>query len=173
MFLSKGIVVQSKELLQLALSLSFDNALPLIEDMRSAPTTTPLPGGNHTHWLIGHLTFVDSRVLHNLLLNTPNPLEDWKPLFGAKSQPTADVSAYPAFDEILAKCRAGRAELLALLDSLSEEDLDRTPSNVPPGMETRFGSWRKCFLMIALHWSNHRGQVCDNRKAAGRDPMFM
>jgi hypothetical protein len=59
-----------------------------------------------------------------------------------------------------------------MLDQISEEGLDRKPAAVPPGLEQAFDSIGNAFLLFAMHQMNHRGQLCDARRAAGRAPMF-
>ena len=79
-------------------------------------------------WVLGHTTVVEGR-LHKSLFGTPNPVEHWKPLFDAGSQPVDDPAAYPPFEEVLRKYRELRAKTLAYLDEISDEDLDRPVKN--------------------------------------------
>ena len=39
--------------------------------------------------------------------------------------------------------------------------------------ELYFGTWRHMFLMRAMHWMHHRGQLADCRRAAGRPPLMI
>lgn len=54
-----------------------------------------------------------------------------------------------------------------LLDDLQSAAL------VSPQFELYFGTWRHMFLMRAMHWMNHRGQLADCRRAAGRPPLMI
>jgi len=68
---------------------------------------------------------------------------------------------------VMAKSHEVRKGTMALLDSFSEEDLDKM-SKAPAQRQAYFGTVRQCFLMTALHWMMHRGQVADARRTAGR-----
>jgi hypothetical protein len=39
-------------------------------------------------------------------------------------------------------------------------------------MEKVLGTVGQAFILLALHAMNHRGQVADARRAAGRKPVF-
>ena len=80
-----------------------------------------------------------------------------------------DASKYPPFDEVLAELRRVRESTTALLDSLSEDDLDKASAMVPEGLENTFGTYRHCLQFAADHWYMHRGQLADARRAAGLD----
>ena len=89
------------------------------------------------------------------------------------SDVTGDLSQYPPFDHVLAKCREMRASTLVLLDSLTEEDLDKVCPNAPEGYEDTFGTYRLCLQLVADHWYMHRGQLADARRAAGLERMWL
>jgi uncharacterized damage-inducible protein DinB len=55
-----------------------------------------------------------------------------------------------------------------LLESLSEEDLDKPTKAPPKGREREFATYGQSFLVLALHQTMHRGNVTDARRAAGR-----
>src|SRR5438045_5432397 len=85
------------------------STMQLIEDMRDAPLTQPTPcGGNHPLWVLGHITFIEGNVPH-VLFGEPNPVERWAPLFAAGTEPRADASIYPSFEELLRTYRDLRA----------------------------------------------------------------
>ncbi len=144
----------------------------LIEDMRDAPLTQPTPrGGNHPLWVLGHLTFIEANI-PAVLYGESNPLAHWAPLFAPGTEPTTDAGAYPPFDEVLRVYRESRARNLKLLDQIGEAGLDRPTKAPPKGLEQALGTVGRTFLTIALHQMNHRGQVADARRAAGRKPVF-
>ena len=66
-----------------------------------------------------------------------------------------------------------RESTLALLDSLSEDDLDRVSAKVPAGFGGTFGTYRHCLQYVADHWYMHRGQLADARRAAGIERMWV
>lgn len=160
------------DVIKMALAFSDQFTLQLIEDMRDLPLTQPTPrGGNHPLWVLGHLAAAEA-LIPQVLLGEPDPLEHWRDLFSFGSEPTADPARYPTFDEVLRTYRTLRARNLALLDQIGEGGLDRPTKSPPPGLEQLFDTVGKAFLVTALHQMNHRGQVADARRAAGREPVF-
>lgn len=123
-------------------------------------------GGAHTMWVLGHLAYIESLVVRTFMLGETNPLAGWEQVFDGEDV-GGDARVFPPFDEVLAKCREARASTLALLDTLSEEDLDRPSAKAPSGYEDTFGTWRHCLQYAADHWYMHRGQLADARRAAG------
>lgn len=106
------------------------------------------------------------------MLAEPNPLAEWEDLFDG-TDTSGDVSQYPPFDQVLAKCREMREWTVTVLDSLSEDDLDRVSANAPEGYEETFGTYRLCLQYVADHWYMHRGQLADARRAAGVERMWL
>ena len=164
--------MDSKELIVTALNQSYGLVMPLLEDLKTAPLVAPTSdGGNHAHWVLGHLTVSDGQFL-SMMRGTPNPFKEFGPLFGGGSTPEPQGNGYPAYDELLAKLAELRGETMKWIESLSEADLDQPSRDVPPGFEAFFGTWRQCLLMQAMHWMNHRGQLTDCRRAAGRERLM-
>ena len=160
--------MQSKELLKTTLEMSRGMVLQLIEDMKDAPLTFPTAnGGCHPLWVLGNVTLAEGTFVREWIVGESNPLAEWNDIFGSGTEPVADDAEYPPFSEVMAKSHEVRKETMALLDSFSEEDLDKT-SKAPAQRQAYFGTNRQCFLMTALHWMMHRGQVADARRAAGR-----
>jgi hypothetical protein len=158
--------------IRFAMEMSHQATMRLIEDMRDAPLTPPTArGGNHPLWVLGHLTLVEGSV-PQVLFGERNPVERWAPLFGPGTEPTDDASAYPAFDEVLRTYHDLRARNMKLLEDLGESALDRPTKAPPPGLEDVLRTVGLTFLTFALHQMNHRGQVADARRAAGRKPIF-
>lgn len=164
--------MQSKELLTAALQHSYGLVMPLLEDLRSAPLVAPTPcGGNHAHWTLGHLLASEGHFRW-MMRGVANPVEGMWPLFGSGSAPDPAGTGYPPYDELLENVKQLRQETMSWLESLSDTDLDQSSRIVPPGFEPFFGTWRSCLLMQALHWMNHRGQLADCRRSAGRERIM-
>jgi uncharacterized damage-inducible protein DinB len=142
------------------------------EDLRETPLIPPTPrSGNHPLWTVGHIAFVEGDFAR-VLFGEPNPVEHWRPLFGQGSKPTADASAYPSYDEVLATYRDLRAKNLARLDAIGEEGLDRRSEMVPPGFDEEMKTVGHSLLVIVLHQMSHLGQLAVARRAAGKEPRF-
>jgi len=164
--------MESKQLLIASLEQTQGLVWPLLEDLRSAPLVPSTIGGNHAHWIAGHLLVSEGHMLHVIMRGETNPVERLAPFFAGRTQPDPVAKGYPAYGDVLEELAALRAETLDLLRSLDESALDQPSRGVPPGFEAFFGVWRQCFLMQALHWMNHRGQLADCRRSAGREPLM-
>lgn len=166
--------MESKQQLLHSLQTAYSITLPLLEDLRDAPMTPPTAyGGNHPTWLAGHLSHSVGNLLWEVMQGNPNPLAQWSELFQGGSQPQADEAVYPDYEELLDNFKTIHEEAFALLESTSEEALDQPSKNPPPGFEHVFATWRDCFSVVALHLTNHRGQVAVCRTALGRKPLLV
>ena len=158
----------TKEAIQFALTVSNGAVLRAIDKMGDAPTTFPTPnGGCHPLWVLGHLTIVEG-MIPLVLYGENNPVAEWQKYFGENSEPIADASAYPSFASIREKYLELRERNLKLLESLSEEDLDKPTKAPPKGREQEFATFGRSFLVLALHQTMHRSHVTDALRAAGR-----
>lgn len=165
--------MQSRDLIRRNLLTSVDRVLERVDEMREHSVVFPTPaGGCHTLWVLGHLAYIEALVIRQFMLGEPNPLAPWELLFDGPD-PSGDLASYPPFDQVLATCREMRRGTLALLDTLSEDDLDRTSANVPGGWEGTFGTYRLCLQYVADHWYMHRGHLADARRAAGLTRMWV
>jgi len=163
--------MQTKQAIIYALTFSDRAVLSALDEMRDSPTTFPTAnGGCHPLWVLGHLALVEGGM-RAVLLGEANPVAEWQPLFGDKTQPLDDAAAYPPFAEARAKYVSLREANLKLLDSLTEEDLDRPTKAPPKGLEHEFDTWGRSFLTLAFHQMLHRGNVMDARRAAGRTAL--
>lgn len=165
--------MRSIDLIRDNLTRSRDRVLRRVEEMRPdalVPATSN--GGAHTLWILGHLACIEGLVVRRLMLGEANPLAGWEMPFDGDAVPD-DPGLYPPFDEALAACHRMRQETLALLDTMTEDDLDRPGAVVPPGFEEVFGTRRLCLQYAADHWYMHRGQLADARRAAGRERMWV
>jgi hypothetical protein len=165
--------MQSIDLIRDNLRKSRDRVLTRVEEMREHCVVFPTPnGGCHTLWVLGHLAYIEAEVVRGFMLGERNPMAEWEQLFDGPD-PSGDVSQYPPFDQVLAKCREIRESTLTLLDSLSEDDLDKASAHVVRGYEDTFGTYRLCLQMVADHWYMHRGHLADARRASGLGRMWV
>lgn len=163
----------SIDLIRDNLTRSANRVLLRVEEMRAHCTVFPTPnGGCHTLWILGHLAYIESLVVHHFMLGEPNPLSDWEDVFDG-AQVSGDINQFPAFETVLEMCNQVRGSTITLLDSLREADLDKVSLNTPQGYEQTFGTYRLCFQYVSDHWYMHRGQLADARRAAGLDRMWL
>ena len=163
--------MQSKDLLMMANLNAYVLTMPLMEDMRTAPLVPPAPGGNHPHWVVGHLLFSEGRF-ESIMRGCENRFENLQAQFGGQSIPEMSGSGYRPYEQLLSELQTQQQSVMAMLESLTEADLDQPCSNCPPGFEPFFGTWRQVLLMRPMHWMIHRGQLADCRRAAGREPLL-
>ena len=146
--------------------------LGLAADLQDAPLTAPTPnGGNHPLWIVGHLAYSEANIINAFTQGKANPLAQWQDLFSNGIQPVADASHYPPYQDLLAQLETVRADTLAYLDTLTEEDLDK-PSHAPEEMQSYFGTIGKCLAVLTTHLAFHGGQLADARRALGRDLLM-
>lgn len=164
--------MESIDLIRENLRRSEEIVLANIEDMREHCLVFPTPrGGCHTLWTLGHLAYIENQVVHEFMLGKSNPLGHWGDLFDG-ADVSGDVDRFLPFDDVLRECRSARASTSSLVDSWTENDLDRSSVNVPKGVDGLFGTYRRCLQYAADHWFMHRGQLADARRAAGLARMW-
>jgi hypothetical protein len=66
-----------------------------------------------------------------------------------------------------------RESTIALLESFTEDDLDKGSANAPQSWADTFGTYRLCLQYVADHWYMHRGHLADARRAAGVKRMWV
>src|SRR4051794_7839141 len=160
--------MQTKDAIKFALTVSNGAVLSQIDKMSDAPTTFPTPnGGCHPLWVLGHLTIVEG-MIPAVLLGEKHPVAEWQQYFGENTEALSDAAAYPPFAEVRAKYLELRERNLKLLDSLTEQDLDKPSMSPPKGREREFATYGSSFLVLALHQTMHRSHVTDALRAAGR-----
>ncbi len=164
--------MKSIDLIRDNLKKSRDRVLAHVEEMREHCLCFPTPnGGCHTLWVLGHLAYIEALVIRGFMLGEKNRLAEWEGVFDG-ADTSGDIIQFPPFDHVLAKCREVRESTIALLDSLSEDDLEMSV-NVPAGFEDTFGTYRLCLQYVADHWYMHRGHLADARRAAGLERMWV
>ena len=160
--------MNKKDMIKFALTVSNGVVLSAIDKMADAPLTFPTAtGGCHPLWVLGHLALVEGMV-PVAFFGQENPVAAWGKYFGENTETTARAADYPSFAEVRAKYLELRQSNLKLLDSLSEEDLDKPTVAPPKGREKEFATFGSSLLVIALHQAMHRSHVTDALRTAGR-----
>ncbi len=161
------------EFIKAGLEASKNLTLGLIDDMKDAPLTMPTSnGGNHPLWILGHLAYSEANIVHHIIQGNENPLIGWKEIFGGGSEPVADATVYPSFDELRQTYEEIHAYTLNVLEGLTVDDLNKPSKNCPPERDEFMGKIGQCFMVLTLHPVMHRGQVADARRMLNREPVF-
>jgi hypothetical protein len=138
--------MHTKDAIKFALTASNGAVLSVIDEMSGAPTTFPTPnGGCHPLWVLGHLALIEGSI-PAILFGGQNPAAKWAEYFGEGSEPVDDAAGYPLFAEVRDLYVRLREKNLALLESLSEADLDK-PSDVLFGCARFVQVNDGCYLM--------------------------
>ena len=92
---------KSRLLNQLNSARSFSNNL--LKDFESAASWTHQlhDGGNHALWFAGHMGTTDNFMLSLVRPDLCEVNDQYGALFGLGSQPSADISSYPAVESVL------------------------------------------------------------------------
>lgn len=127
------------------------------------------PRANHPLWIMGHLAQTDNFLISLVAPEKSQPLPEYQQCFGMGSQPSDDIEAYPAVEEVRGVFRERRAVLLELLDSMSEDDL-ATP--LPQGTPDFLSDKGSAFEMAVWHEGMHAGQLSVARRSLGYAPLM-
>ena len=165
--------MNAKDLLRGSLVRSRDRLLARIDEMREHCLVFPTPnGGCHTLWVLGHVAYVESMVVHVFMRGLENPLAAWERAFDGL-EPSANAADYPPFDTVLAQLRATREATLAFVDGLSADDLDRVSEKCPESERETFATWGLALQFVCDHTFMHRSHLADARRATGIERMWV
>ncbi len=159
---------KSRLLNQLKSARSFSNNL--LKDFESAASWTHQlhEGGNHALWFAGHMGTTDNFMLSLVRPDLCEVNDQYGTLFGLGSQPSADISSYPAVESVLGFMADRREKLLQALDEMSDEQLAQaTPDGAPEFMPDN----ASVFETAVWHEGLHSGQISLIRRSLGFDPI--
>jgi hypothetical protein len=129
-----------------------------------------VPGINHIAWQLGHL-IVGEHDMINMV--RPNSMPELPPGFREKhdreTHSSDDPKAFCTKAEYAAEMKKQRAGTLAVLDKLSDADLDQP---APEPLRNFLKTVGEVFSMQGSHWMMHAGQWAVLRRKLGRAPLF-
>lgn len=164
--------MKAKEVIHANLENAKKLALGLLADMKDAPLVRSNGAqGNHSYWLLGHLVVSQAALLDKCLLGNSNRHEAWVPKFGIGTHPGESMDGGPTYAQLLGALEDLHQAVLAHLDGLSDDDLDR-PCHPLRGPGPRLATVADCLNAMSMHLCLHAGQVADARRAAGRPRLF-
>ncbi|MGY8769812.1 MAG: DinB family protein [Pirellulales bacterium] len=123
---------------------------------------------NHAMWITGHLAVTDNFFLTLVAPDKAIKNQAFQDKFGMGSQPSPEVSDYPASDEVLAFLKNRRNQLLSVLEELTEEDFAKPTPDGSPDFLSDFGA---VFETAVWHEGLHSGQLSIARRALGFQPL--
>lgn len=126
------------------------------------------PHANHPLWFAGHMGVSDDFFVSLVAPQRTARRPDLVERFGTGSQPVGDPSAYPPVAEVLSYMRERRQTLLDVLESMSDEELQRT---TPPGTPDFLRDYASVFQTASWHEGLHSGQVSVTHRALGHKPV--
>src|SRR5262245_7780223 len=93
----------------------------------------PIPGMNHIAWQLGHLIMSERNMVEMIQPGSSPALpEDFDAGHGRKMFGVDDPSKFCSRNRYQELWKAQREATLAVLDSLTDDDLDRTDEKFPP-----------------------------------------
>ena len=162
------------DFIRMSMDASKEMSLSLINDLQDEPFAQPtINGGNHAIWILGHLAYIESVMIHQLIQGKVTcTLAHHKETFDPEGGPSTEPSEYPSFDQLFKDYDTARRETVEYLDTITQNDLNSPALGCPEEWKPHFGTIAQCLDFIAHHPSLHFGQLADIRKSLGRKPIF-
>jgi hypothetical protein len=130
----------------------------------------PVPNANHIAWQLGHL-IVAEHNLNNMVCPDSMPAlpEGFAEKHGKETAKSDDAKAFCTRDQYMAAMAEQRAGTLALLDRLSDEELEKPA----PDPIKKFGATVGAVIAgQSAHWMMHAGQWVIVRRQLGKEAIF-
>jgi uncharacterized damage-inducible protein DinB len=142
-----------------------------LEDLSDAELLErPVPGANHIAWQLGHLIKSEHQMVEAAFPGSMPPLpEGFGERYTAQTAALDDPAAFASKAEYLRLRGEQRAATLAVLDRITDEDLDRP---APEAFRHFLGTVGDLLMMQGLHGLMHAGQWAVARRKLGRKPLF-
>ncbi len=158
-----------------ALKTSIDGANMIwngyLEDLSDADLLVrPVPGANHIAWQLGHCIAAE-----NMMVNGAKPGAMPKLPEGFEQKHSKETAASDNPKDFLTKAeylklaKEQRAATYALLETLSDADLDQP---APESMRSYCPTIGAIFSMQGTHWLMHAGQWAIIRRKLGKPALY-
>ena len=163
--------MDSREALSLSLASGQMVGFAMLDDMTDEELMKrPHAECNHIIWQVGHLIASEHQMVSGI---APGKMPDLPEGFSAKyTKETAtsdDAAAFDSKEDLLAIYAQQRAGAVAVLESLSDEDLSKASPEEMQAYAPNFGA---VFNLLGGHWLMHVGQWAVIRRQLGRPPLF-
>jgi len=163
--------MNAKTAIKTALDTSEMIAMAYLDDLTDEEMMIrPLDGCNHIKWQFGHLIASENKMIDCCKPGSMPALPDGFAEKYTKATSTNDEgSAFDAKSDLLLLYRQQRSSTLAILEQLSEEQLDQETDESIRSYAPTVGS---AIVMQDVHWMMHAGQWAVLRRKLGREPLF-
>ena len=142
-----------------------------LEDLSDADLMRrPVDNANHIAWQLGHLIDAENK-LNNMVCPDSMPAlpEGFAEKHSNENASSDDPSQFCTKDEYLKAMEEQRAGTLALLDRLSDEELEQP---APESLQ-KFGATVGAIIAgQSAHWMMHAGQWVIVRRQLGKEAIF-
>ena len=147
-----------------AVTMNAEYARMHLEDVTSEQWCEQAEGlGMHPASIVGHVA-VNYAMVRMMLGDELDLPDGWSDLFAGTAAATAEASAYPAKDELLAALADQRGRILARLEAASADDLAQpTPHEEARKFIPTVGDG--LVLVLTIHEALHLGQLSAWRRA--------
>ena len=136
------------------------------EDLMRRPTD----GCNHINWQIGHLVTSDHNMVSAIVPGAmPSLPEGFADKYSKETATSDDPAAFCTKSELLSAASEQLTAMLAALNGMSDEDLDKDSPEPVNAYAPNFGA---LFSMLGSHWMMHSGQWVVVRRQLGKPPLF-
>lgn len=127
------------------------------------------PSDNHALWTIGHLATAYAWVAGMIDGRTSELPASYESLFGFRSKPVGDASAYPKIEEIRTHHEAAFRRLCDAIAAMSDAE-----AHLPPKSDSGGSASSRIEAVYKGVWHEgwHQGQVSALRRAMGLPPLF-
>ncbi len=130
----------------------------------------PHKDANHIAWQLGHLICSESMLNNTVAPGSMPALPDgFEEKHTKETAGSDDPASFCTKDEYLAAMEAQRAGTIALLDKISDEDLNK-PS--PEHLQMLGPTVGAVIAAQSAHWMMHAGQWVIVRRQLGKEAMF-
>ncbi len=155
--------MSNKELLHLSLDNFEWNFKQVIEGFRNENLLARNnPQGNHLAWLLGHAIKSEKTIVEMVKPNSmPDLPEDFGEKHIAKTANSENAEEFYTLEEYLSFASEIRKGTRAVIDSLTDEDLDK---EIAKDDSSFVKTGNNAILFVSQHWFWHIGQMLSLRK---------
>jgi len=130
----------------------------------------PVPGTNHIAWQLGHLIGSEHAMVDGIRKGSmPKLPEGFQEQHTKETAPIDDPSKFLTKAQYLEAFHAQRAGTLALVETMSDADLDQPAPEFIRHFVPTVGD---VLSMQGSHWLMHAGQWAVIRRKLGKPPLF-